>query len=292
MNETISVLICAYNAERTIWQCVRSAMLQKVQPLEVIVINDGSKDKTAKLLNKLQEQYPKVRIIHQENQGIAAARNRAIAAAKGDWIFFLDSDDRMAPEALKNLTSAIPLNNSDIIVGAHQVKRNSLHYKVGVRKTTVLSGFSAMKELLKDRRIKNYVWGKLIRRSLFEQVHFIEGHLFEDVAIIAELFEKAKTITIIPDVVYTYYTGHKGSISNGLKPEILEDMIIAFEQQSAFILNHYPQLLKQSRSTLQRCYLLVILSCLWHQRTQSLACRTAEDHLRYLLIPFHQVKVN
>lgn len=282
MNEKVSILVCAYNAQRTICECVRSAVEQSYDNLEVIVVNDGSTDKTANLLNMLKKQYPQLMILHKENGGIAEARNTALNLAKGEWIFFADSDDVMSQGAIELMIKKSKQFHSDLVIGAHLVKGNYFSYRIGVKREGVITPYLAMKELLKDQHIKNYVWAKLIRREIFQNLKFNEGRVFEDVQIMAPLFHNAKRIIAIPDIVYKYTVGKEGSISNGLKPQVLMDMILAFERQNSFILARYPKLKKESNQNLNRCYLMVKLSCFLHHHYSSRAYHMTVSHQQLL----------
>ncbi|EFO54161.1 glycosyl transferase, group 2 family protein [Streptococcus infantis SK1302] len=92
MKFEISVVIPVYNAEKTIKNCVDSALKQNLESLEVILVNDGSNDSTAEILNQY-DSNTRVKIFHQLNKGVSAARNKGLSHASGEYVFFLDSDD-------------------------------------------------------------------------------------------------------------------------------------------------------------------------------------------------------
>ena len=98
---TVSVIVPAYNVESYLREAIESAVAQTVAPLEVVVVNDGSTDGTGAVLDALAREHASVRAIHQENGGPAIARNTAIAAATGEFLTFLDSDDAMEPDRLE-----------------------------------------------------------------------------------------------------------------------------------------------------------------------------------------------
>lgn len=260
MKEKISVLICAYNSEKTIWKCARSAALQKYRPLEIILIDDGSTDKTAKLADLLMERYPEVKTIHQRNQGIAAARNQALKVSSGEWIFYLDSDDRLAEDALTLMAEEKKRFQADCVIGAHQVHYGSLSWRIGVKRRSLMSQPLLMKALLKDRQIKNYSWGKLFDRRLLKEMPFVPGRSFEDVYVMADILGRAKRPLVIPQVVYHYTVGRPGSISYGLKPEAMSDYLIAQRKQIQTILKRFPALEPECKKAWRRVSLLNLFS--------------------------------
>ncbi|MBE9107096.1 glycosyltransferase family 2 protein, partial [Nostoc cf. edaphicum LEGE 07299] len=114
MNPKVSVIIPAYNTETYIGKAIESALEQTLTDIEVIMVDDGSSDKTVEVAKSFTDQRLKV-IVNQQNLGAAAARNRAFRAAEGEWIAVLDSDDWYAPERLEKLVSLANTTNADMI---------------------------------------------------------------------------------------------------------------------------------------------------------------------------------
>lgn len=238
----LSVLICAYQAEKTLMQCVRSVLDQGIDDLEILIVNDGSTDKTAWMADFLKEQYSCIRVIHQTNRGIACARNRAIQEATKEWILFLDSDDTLCPNALKRLMITQKITKADLVCSAHRIKWKKLRIKVGVKKMRELDKKEGVIELLKDAKLKNYVWGKLFHRKLFDDIVFPEGMLFEDVAVMAKLLLKSERTVIIPEVTVNYTVDKLDSITSGLPLSCLKDYELAMLEQTKQIEMTYPEL--------------------------------------------------
>ncbi|MDZ7965195.1 MAG: glycosyltransferase family 2 protein [Nostoc sp. DedSLP03] len=114
MNPKVSVIIPAYNTETYIGKAIESALKQTLTDIEVIMVDDGSSDKTVEVAKSFTDRRLKV-IVNQQNVGAAAARNRAFRAAQGEWIAVLDSDDWYAPKRLENLVSLANQTNADMI---------------------------------------------------------------------------------------------------------------------------------------------------------------------------------
>lgn len=117
----ISVIIPAYNAEKYIEHCIKSVCNQSVKNIEIIVVDDGSKDKTLSICQKYSEQDSRVLVIHQENKGVSAARNKALDCARGVFVFFLDADDWIPKNALETLLSISNPQENGLYLGGIRV---------------------------------------------------------------------------------------------------------------------------------------------------------------------------
>lgn len=111
----ISVVIPVYNTEKYIVECVESVVANTQAEYEILCINDGSTDSSLELLNKLAEKYDCVKVASQENAGQSAARNKAIEMARGKYLYFLDSDDKIGQDALKNLLGYLEKEQLDVL---------------------------------------------------------------------------------------------------------------------------------------------------------------------------------
>lgn len=262
--DKISILVCAYNTQSTLWKCIRSAVLQSYRPIEVILIDDGSTDKTGKVADFLSERYQEVKVIHQKHQGIAAARNRALQQTSGDWIFFLDSDDTLEENALYLMMRYRKYSDADCIIGSYYNHFSFIRWKCGINKSQCISKRTFFKELLKDKKIKSYLWGKLFHRSLIENLTFCEGKVFEDIDVIAKIGNKAKKIEVIKEPVYHYTMQRKGSITAWLPYSIMQNYLVASEHQIAYIYHCFPDLQKQCKKAYRKRCLIVVLSGLMH----------------------------
>ena len=112
----ISVIVPAYNAEKYIRPCLDSILNQTKKEFEIIVVNDGSKDNTLKILNEYKEQYSDIiNVIDQENQGLSVTRNNAIKVAKGKYVVFIDSDDYVKSDMLEKLYDKAVSGGYDVV---------------------------------------------------------------------------------------------------------------------------------------------------------------------------------
>ena len=115
----VSIIIPVYNSEKYIEKCVESIVKQTYKNIEMIIINDGSKDKSSEVIKSLKEKYPdKIKYYEQENQGVAKTRNKAVELAKGDFIMFVDNDDYLDEDYVEKFVQEIEDGNYDYVVGS------------------------------------------------------------------------------------------------------------------------------------------------------------------------------
>lgn len=115
-NQTITVIVPVYNAERDLTACMDSILAQEYRNLQVIAVDDGSADRSAELLDRYAEQDSRVMVIHQQNAGPSAARNRGIRAASGQWLAFVDADDRIDASYCNHLIQAAADTRADVVL--------------------------------------------------------------------------------------------------------------------------------------------------------------------------------
>lgn len=116
----ITVVVPIYNSDRFLERCIRSVINQTFQDIEVLLINDGSNDKSGQICDKYAEKDSRITVYHKKNQGVSSARNLAIDKAKGEYICFVDSDDEIDKCMLEELHKLINNNNADIVICGHK----------------------------------------------------------------------------------------------------------------------------------------------------------------------------
>ena len=181
--ETISVIIPAYNAEATIVRACRSVLEQSHGNVELLVVDDGSRDGTGAAVDALAEQDSRVKCIHKANGGVSAARNSALEAMTGEYFAFLDADDEMEPGALESLLTNARETGGDLVCGGFSsVKPDGtvLTHRY-VEAQTLWGGLETLENALKDHPATHTVWGKLYRTSSLGQLRFEPGrNIHED----------------------------------------------------------------------------------------------------------------
>lgn len=233
-NNLISVIIPVYNSEKYLNRCLKSLMLQSYRNFEIILINDGSTDNSAIICDTWKDKDCRIRVMHQNNCGAAAARNRGLDIAKGDYIMFVDADDYVSPEICEILIEEINTRNDVdcVICGLTYVDdKGDINQPQVVESPEILSGLDAIKDrYILNRNRLNIVGpcGKLFRREIWENLRFTEGLYYEDLDIMPYIFTKCNNVLCIPNIGYYYYQ-HTGSASHGIgvdNKRLIDSLII------------------------------------------------------------------
>lgn len=212
----LSVIIPVYNVEPYIEECLGSIAEQEFRDLEVILVNDGSTDRSAVIAQRFVAEDPRFRLVHQPNRGLGAARNAGIRRASpgAEYLAFADSDDVLPPTAYSSLVESLDASGSDIAGGnvyrfdsqrSFQFEKHAQDFRRVRMRTTVLE----TPGLLMDRT----VWNKVYRRTFWDQhdLLFPEGMLYEDPVVTVPLYCLAEAIDIVPEIVY-YWRIREGGI--------------------------------------------------------------------------------
>lgn len=207
--EKVTIIIPAYNAEKDIERCLNSACNQTYSNIEVLIINDGSNDRTEKICRHYEHKWDQLTLINASHQGVSAARNKGIKQATGDYLFFMDADDELLPFGIEYLMQYC--TNGEWVIGNYQIvniKKSSepeLHYQYFDEEVH----FGDKKELpqLCSSRNFNCVWGKLYRADIIRQkaLYFDEKRNYgEDLLFNLDYFQFVQKFVILKKTVYTY----------------------------------------------------------------------------------------
>lgn len=212
--ELISVIIPVYNVKSYLRKCADSVFAQTFRNLEIILIDDGSTDGSGELCDQLAEEDARVRVIHKENRGPAEARNVGIRASTGDYLYFLDSDDAISAVTLNHLWTACIRTKADVAFG--DFIRFSEEEIPGERRTFTVQPVETkemIRRMLLNQGVGHQAWGKLYRRSLWENLRFPDAFVAEDQAVIYDVVLKAGRAAAVTDAMY-YYRVREGSLIN------------------------------------------------------------------------------
>lgn len=235
-----SIIVPAYNAGSSLEATITELLKQTSDDFEIVVVDDGSTDATGTVANRLAQEHPQVRSFPlQENRGVARAREHAARHSRGEFLWFIDADDRPAPDALEKLIAAAQRDDADVVVcGAQFVDEEGKRRPIPApRLAGPLSGRQAFRMLL-EGQITGHLWNKLFRRDLVGAIEFTPARVHSDLAMVAQLLAGARRVTSIPDVLYSYHLRGGSIIHSGSRRAESLGLIDAAVRSAAFRLDH------------------------------------------------------
>lgn len=195
----ISIIIPCYNAEKTIKRCLESVISQTYKNIEIVIINDGSTDKTDSIIKKYINDS-RIKYYNRNNHGIGKTRNFGIKEATGEYITFLDSDDYLPNDAIDNLYNLAQKNKLDLVVSDYYVDNKNI--KSEKIKSFPITNIKNNPNLIFD--INLAPWNKLYKKELIENIKFEENLKYEDAPFVIESIIKAKKIGKLDKETYYY----------------------------------------------------------------------------------------
>ncbi len=222
----VSVIIPAYQSENTISRCLKSLMDQTFSDIEIIVVDDGSMDRTREIVDVLAEKDTRIRIFSQKNKGVSCARNLGIEKASGEFLMFLDADDYAEKDFVQRLFETLNDRECDLAVSSYY--RRIYGWMVPVEKLVhdgTWSGKAYLTETLKDpgHHYFGVVWNKIYRRDIIRKncIRFREDiTLGEDFVFNLSYLRHARAVSVIGDKTVVYCYQSQSSLSRIQKKEI------------------------------------------------------------------------
>ena len=212
MNEKVSVIIPAYNAEKYVKECLNSVLNQTYQNIEIIVINDGSKDGTKAILDEYTQAASNIVVIHTENGGVSRARNIGLDNVSGNYIMFLDADDLLVPNAVELLLQDLKNNNADIAVGLMDSNVKNVAAVCEGTTIAVWKGTEGLEKSLEDNPFTYSSCAKLFKSPALKNVRFIEGRkIHEDSYFVFCSFINQPTVVVRDVYIYKYRTNENSA---------------------------------------------------------------------------------
>lgn len=208
--DKISVIVPVYNVELYLARCVNSVLAQSYINIEVILVDDGSTDRSGYLCDLMAKDDKRINVIHKQNGGLSSARNAGIEHCTGSYVTFIDSDDWVSPlylEALYKLLTSYDASFAACGLLKTNVSKQSLQVKVDTSRIKCYSASQYLDIYLRKNgnRTIHYAWGKLYKRALLKNDQFPVGILNEDVESMFKVLLKSKTIIETDEPLYYYY---------------------------------------------------------------------------------------
>jgi glycosyltransferase involved in cell wall biosynthesis len=228
----ITVIVPVYNVEKYVLKCLQSIQNQTFQNFEAIIVDDGSTDGSGAICDQFVQTDSRFVVIHQANQGLSAARNTGLDAAKGEFLMFVDSDDFIHPQMMEILYQCCVEHNAEIAICKYSyieegekadiqpIDRTAYH-------ATVVSGRESCARIYTETVCETVIsWNKLYRRDSFETMRFPVGKIHEDEFVTYQILYEAERVAYVEAVLY-YYLQRSGSIM--LQPQYGSEHMVLLE---------------------------------------------------------------
>lgn len=215
----VSVIVPIYNGEKYIGRCIESIQRQTYTNLEIILVNDGSKDSSGLICNQYAERDRRIKVYHVKNQGVSRTRNYGLGKATGTYIQFVDSDDYLSRHATKSLVDTIEKKHVDLVVCRYIRLLKKLHlYGTQIEKTGFYTNKQYLINTLRDPGHHYYgvVWNKLFRREIIEKYHirfYDNANLGEDFIFNLQYLRRIKLVLVMKDHLYYYRCDNENTLS-------------------------------------------------------------------------------
>ena len=207
----VSVIVPVYNVSGYLKRCVTSITSQTCRNMEILLIDDGSTDSSGYICDALAKEDDRIRVIHQGNMGLSAARNTGLDNAKGSYIFFCDSDDYIRADAIELMLGKMLADQTDIVAcGFSKVYGNDTENPGKEERFTSpipgrWGGRESVIQMMRFNNVCSTAWNKLYRRELFEGIRFPLGVKNEDEATVYKLLYRAGIVSYTPETLYKYF---------------------------------------------------------------------------------------
>ena len=254
---SVSVIIPVYQVARYLVEALDSVVRQTYTNLEIILIDDGSTDGSGEICDRYAATDHRIRVVHQENKGLSAARNAGLDLMNGDAVAFLDSDEAYDPEYIETAANAMIREQADLVVCGF-----SSHKTTGrmTRKNRIGNGCcfeqgvydrkGALNALI-DGKIKNVVWNKLYRKELFNGIRYPDGHVYEDIDTTHRLLDVCNRVCVLDRQLYMHRE-RPGSITVTYSQSNLRDWIEAQSHFLSYVSDHIPDVFTDAQMKIAR----------------------------------------
>lgn len=278
--DLVSVIVPVYNAESYLEDCIKSLVAQTYEPLEIVLVDDGSTDRSGEICWEWAQRHSRIRVLSKAHGGQSEARNMALDVCKGKYIVFADADDYTEPGYVAYLHTLISENKADLAVCEFRFVTSGGSYLnrfADDGSVRILDQKQALWELCDDRRISCSPCAKIFSAEAFRGIRFPEGHIFEDIATIYKLFLKAERVAFGSRALYHYIRRERSTGTTAFDVRRMDSVRYAHQMCSA-IVQKWPELgsIAQKRLFVEyaHCMRAMSISDDW-----SLGIKEKYDHL-------------
>lgn len=232
MKSLVSIIVPVYNAETFLSKCIESIIQQDYDSIEILLIDDGSKDNSLKICQEYSDKYENVKVFSKKNTGVSDTRNYGIKRSNGKYICFVDSDDYLEENYVSLMVKTIEKDNTDLVIATYNVVGDN-NFKTDLEALKKIKGIRNKEEVLKkiinieeNNCIFGYIWRCLYKKDIIysNKILFETMRMSEDYLFLVEYINACNLISVIDDSIYNYRI-NKYSVTSKYISTLLDDMI-------------------------------------------------------------------
>lgn len=239
IDDLVSIIVPVFNVEPYLNNCLESIASQSFKNLEIILVDDGSTDRSGDICDSFAQNDRRFIVIHQDNHGLSHARNQGLRLAHGSYISFVDSDDYIHPQMIEILLNKLRSCGCRLCVCGRRIQDENGNT---VFEDTIpeIGNTIQARDVLNKRMINNelgfwcVVWNKLFDRGLFDDVEFPVGYVAEDYYVLSLIYRKCDRVATTSEKLYYYRAYRPGSLTSLTTRKLLDEMIISLKLASFF----------------------------------------------------------
>lgn len=247
-NIKISVIMLVYNREKYVKEAVESIINQNFDDFEFIIINNGSMDSSGEIVKEIIKNDSRVRYLELKGNKIGAGRNKGLDLAQGEYVLFVDDDDIAEPDMLSFLYSLAIEYNADIsICGSNKLIDGNVMENFVYEDCIQMNAQEAVVEMLKREKYNVAMPTKMIRKSLFKDIRFLEDGNYDDITVGYKYLANANKVVAngIPKYCFRRHSKNNSAFTtndNLITPEQLNEYIIAFQERTKYLSGLFPEI--------------------------------------------------
>lgn len=243
-NPKVSIIVPIYNAEKFLDKCIQSIINQTYSNLEIILVNDGSTDKSLEICNKYKGIDRRIIVINKNNGGVSSARNKGLELASGNYIGFVDSDDFISEYMYEKMVKAMIQNNADVVeCGYFTCDSNYKNIERHELTDSIINGeYQCSYMYLSNKNTTNYNVNKLYKKSLFDGLRYPNLKFSEDFWVNTKIFYKCKRKVTLNECFYYYVMNKQSAVRKEFNYNERKDTIIAAKDLYDFHSERYSEL--------------------------------------------------
>jgi glycosyltransferase involved in cell wall biosynthesis len=250
----LSIIVPIYQVEAYLCKCIDSILHQTFSDYELILVDDGSTDRSGKICDSYATQDARIVVIHQSNGGLSAARNAGLSVAKGEYVAFIDGDDYIETSMYETMISLAVKYQADLVsCGIWNIYGDHKTSQCKELKEYVCGREEAYKKMMQGVEIPGSICNKLIKRECIKEIRFAVGKCYEDAFFVPQLMEQIDTVAVTTKPLYCY-VHRQGSITTKPFTKDGMDIIEAYQLNYDNMVSRYPALKKEAQFRLLWAY--------------------------------------